>query len=250
MGFGGILAAMAQGLGTGMVKVADEGWKKAADERKFKFYADENEKGRAHDFALNDRKFEHEKQMEDIKTRNAISLEAHKARIGAKSSTSPEKKFINEFGSILETFNQNEERIGKIDELLSNPKDLSTDQIDKLKQQRSVLVGQNDRIANDDRIRNEVMSGKYGERMISSYNIVVEPFRKLPEVAQTKPILPEVKAPTTMVATSGPYSPRVPRTPKNMDVSFGKLINNIGEDIKKTKPRHPMGLGFIPTQNE
>ncbi|MBR8514501.1 hypothetical protein [Pasteurella multocida] len=180
MGFGGILAAMAQGLGTGMVKVADEGWKKAADERKFKFYADENEKGRAHDFALNDRKFEHEKQMEDIKTRNAISLEAHKARIGAKSNNSPEKKFINEFDSVLEAFNQNKNRIGEIDDQLKKPKGLLKGEIDKLKQQRSVLVEQNTRIANDDRIRNEVMSGKYGEQMISSYNIFVEPLRKSP----------------------------------------------------------------------
>ncbi|HDR1857060.1 TPA: hypothetical protein QB617_000846 [Pasteurella multocida] len=197
MGFGGILAAMAQGLGTGMVKVADEGWKKAADERKFKFYADENEKGRAHDFALNDRKFEHEKQMEDIKTRNAISLMAHKARMGAKSGNSPEKMFINEFDSVLEAFNQNKNRIGEIDDQLKKPKGLSKDEIDKLKQQRSVLIGQNDRIANDDRIRNEVMSGKYGERMISSYNIAVEPLRKSPVTIQEPSMqpLPTVEEP-------------------------------------------------------
>ncbi|HDR0611605.1 TPA: hypothetical protein QBZ44_000427 [Pasteurella multocida] len=197
MGFGGILAAMAQGLGTGMVKVADEGWKKAADERKFKFYADENEKGRAHDFALADHKFEQEKQMEDIKTRNAIALMAHQTRANAKSGNSPEKKFINEFDSILEAFNQNKNRIGEIDDQLKKPKDLSKDEIDKLKQQRSVLIGQNDRIANDDRIRNEVMSGKYGERMISSYNIAVEPLRKSPVTIQEPSMqpLPTVEEP-------------------------------------------------------
>ncbi|HDR1420414.1 TPA: hypothetical protein QB189_002393 [Pasteurella multocida] len=127
MGFGGILAAMAQGLGTGMVKVADEGWKKAADERKFKFYADENEKGRAHDFALNDRKFEHEKQMEDIKTRNAISLMAHKARMGAKSSVN--KDNINRFNDIKKAIETGEQQIlainKAIDDAAGNEKEIA-----------------------------------------------------------------------------------------------------------------------------
>ncbi|HDR0725528.1 hypothetical protein [Pasteurella multocida] len=197
MGFGGILAAMAQGLGTGMVKVADEGWKKAADERKFKFYADESEKGRAHDLALNEKRFEQEKEMEGIKHKNRISEIAFSARQSAKNGSSPEKMFSNEFDSVLEAFNQNKSRIGEIDDQLKKPKGLSKDEIDKLKQQRSVLIGQNDRIANDDRIRNEVMSGKYGERMISSYNIAIEPLRKSPVTIQEPSMqpLPTVEEP-------------------------------------------------------
>ncbi|MEB3489910.1 hypothetical protein ROV45_01975 [Pasteurella multocida] len=197
MGFGGILAAMTQGLGTGMVKVADEGWKKAADERKFKFYADENEKGRAHDFDLADHKFEHEKQMEDIKTRNAISLVAHKARIGAKNGNSPEKMFSNEFAEIMRAFNQNRQEIAFIDEQMQDSS-LSPEIRNSLKQKRDVLISQMERVANDDRVRNEIMSGKYGEGVISNYNIAIEPFRKAQVVVQ-EPSMPKPTQPLPTV---------------------------------------------------
>ncbi|HDR0673420.1 TPA: hypothetical protein QBZ85_001089 [Pasteurella multocida] len=205
MGFGGILAAMAQGLGTGMVKVADEGWKKAADERKFKFYADENEKGRAHDFALNDRKFEQEKEMEGIRHKNKISEMAFSARQSAKTGNSPEKIFSNEFAEIMRAFNQNRQEIAFIDEQMQDSS-LSPEIRNSLKQKRDVLISQMERVANDDRVRNEIMSGKYGEGVISNYNIAIEPFRKAQVVAQelsmpkpTQP-LPTVEKPKMVSA--------------------------------------------------
>ncbi|XWY20210.1 Rha family transcriptional regulator [Bisgaard Taxon 45] len=47
----------------------------------------------------------------------------------------------------------------------------------QLKPKRDVLMGQMERVANDDRVRNEIMSGKYGEGFISNYNIAIGPFR-------------------------------------------------------------------------
>lgn len=176
MGFGGILAAMAQGLGTGMVKVADESWKKEADERKFKFYADESEKGRVHDLALNDRRFEQEKEMEGIRHKNRISEIAFSTRKSTKNGDSPEKMFSNEFAEILRAFNQNGQEITLIDEQLQD-NSLSHERMATLKQRKDVLIQQMKRVANDDRIRNEIMSGKYGEGVISNYNILIDPLR-------------------------------------------------------------------------
>ncbi|HHE3502609.1 TPA: hypothetical protein ACPDKO_000098 [Pasteurella multocida] len=253
MGFGGILAAMAQGLGTGMVKVADEGWKKAADERKFKFYADENEKGRAHDFDLADHKFEQEKEMEGIRHKNKISEMAFSARQSAKSSVN--KDNINRFNDIKKAIETGEQQIlainKAIDDAAGNEKEIARLNSIKAGIQKEIQLrressefyelGQNSGLGDETAMQHYISSGGF----------VPEKYKpKSDPIIGAKSEPTEVSPPTTMVATSGPYSPRVPRTPKNMDVSFGKLINNIGEDIKKTKPRHPMGLGFIPTQNE
>ncbi|HED4451849.1 hypothetical protein [Pasteurella multocida] len=253
MGFGGILAAMAQGLGTGMIKVADEGWKKAADERKFKFYADENEKGRAHDFALADHKFEQEKQMEDIKTRNAIALMAHKTRMGAKSSVN--KDNINRFNDIRKAIEQGEKQISAINAAIENAAG-NEKEIARLNSIKEGIQKEiNSRMESEEFYELGQNSGLGYEiamqHYISSGGFVPEKYKpKSDPIIGAKSEPTQVAPPTTMIAAPEPYSPRVPRIPKNMDVSFGKLINNIGEDIKKTKPRHPMGIGFIPTQNE
>mgnify|MGYP003082104819 CR=1 FL=1 len=56
MGFGGILAAMAQGLGTGIIKNVEQGWKSEETDKLLDWRAKEADKQRQHEFELEDRK--------------------------------------------------------------------------------------------------------------------------------------------------------------------------------------------------
>lgn len=77
MGFGGILAAMAQGLGAGIIKNVEQGWKSEETDKLLDWRAKEADKQRQHDF-----------ELEDHKSRNAISEAAARARISAQYSRS------------------------------------------------------------------------------------------------------------------------------------------------------------------
>lgn len=77
MGFGGILAAMAQGLGTGIIKNVEQGWKSEETDKLLDWRAKEADKQRQHDF-----------ELEDHRSRNAISEAAARARISAQYSRS------------------------------------------------------------------------------------------------------------------------------------------------------------------
>lgn len=73
MGLGGILATMVQGLGSGIVKNVEHGWKEDETNKLLNWKAEEADKARKHDF-----------ELEDYKTRNAISEATAKARIRAQ----------------------------------------------------------------------------------------------------------------------------------------------------------------------
>lgn len=77
MGFGGILAAMAQGLGTGIIKNVEQGWKSEETDKLLDWRTKEADKQRQHDF-----------ELEDHRSRNAISEAAARARISAQYSRS------------------------------------------------------------------------------------------------------------------------------------------------------------------
>lgn len=88
MGFGGILAAMAQGLGTGMVKNVEQGWKNEETDKMLDWRTKEADKQRAFDAEEADKKRQHDFELEDHKSRNAISEAAARARISAQYSRS------------------------------------------------------------------------------------------------------------------------------------------------------------------
>lgn len=77
MGFGGILAAMAQGLGAGIIKNVEQGWKSEEADKLLDWRAKEADKQRQHDL-----------ELEDHRSRNAISEAAARARISAQYSRS------------------------------------------------------------------------------------------------------------------------------------------------------------------
>lgn len=77
MGFGGILAAMAQGLGAGIIKNVEQGWKSEETDKLLDWRTKEADKQRQHDF-----------ELEDRKSRNTINEAVAKARISAQYSRS------------------------------------------------------------------------------------------------------------------------------------------------------------------
>lgn len=105
MGLGGILAAMAGGLGQGMVKISEEAWRAAEKQKYYDFMADESqkerdfkleesqkerdfrlteaEKGRKHELVMQERGFAHDMR----KSRLAIAAAASRARAGAPSQS-------------------------------------------------------------------------------------------------------------------------------------------------------------------
>ena len=86
MGWGGILGAMTQGLGTGIVKNVEQGWKDEETQKLLDWKTAEADKQRAFDSELLDKKYKHEFELEDHRTRNEISAAAAKARISARYS--------------------------------------------------------------------------------------------------------------------------------------------------------------------
>ncbi|MEX4038775.1 hypothetical protein MZA24_03705 [Haemophilus influenzae] len=72
MGWSGILGAMTQGLGTGIVKNVEQGWKDEETQKLLDWKTTEADKQRAFDSELLDKKYKHEFELEDHKTRNEI----------------------------------------------------------------------------------------------------------------------------------------------------------------------------------
>lgn len=83
-GLGGILAAMAQGFGAGMVKNVEHGWKEDETNKLLNWKTEEADKQRAFDAEESEKKRQHDFELEDHKSRNAISEAAAKARISAR----------------------------------------------------------------------------------------------------------------------------------------------------------------------
>lgn len=88
MGFGGVLSAMAQGIGNGIVKNVEQGWKSEETDKLLAWKEKESDKQRAFDSEQLDKKHRHEFELDDHKTRNSISEAAAKARISAQYSRS------------------------------------------------------------------------------------------------------------------------------------------------------------------
>lgn len=73
MGLGGILAAMAQGFGTGVIKNVEQGWKEDETNKMLDWKEKESDKQRAFESEQLDKKHQHDFELEDHKTRNSIS---------------------------------------------------------------------------------------------------------------------------------------------------------------------------------
>lgn len=88
MGLGGILAAMAQGFGTGVIKNVEHGWKEDETNKMLDWKEKESDKQRAFESEQLDKKHQHDFELEDHKTRNTISETVAKYREAAKYARS------------------------------------------------------------------------------------------------------------------------------------------------------------------
>lgn len=104
MGFGGILAAMAQGLGTGMVKNVEQGWKNEETDKMLDWRTKESDKQRAFDAEQQDKKFQHEFELEDRKSRNTINEAVAKARYSRGHSGGSESQAQKDFMAVTQTY--------------------------------------------------------------------------------------------------------------------------------------------------
>lgn len=190
MGFGGILASIANGLGGGMIKVADEGWKKEAEDRKYQFYADQKALDR--EFELTKMEKQHQYDEDLLRKKTAISQAVTNA-----ANNNPKMKemdiFKDAFGAI-EGLNQG---IAELDEQLANG-NLSKEQKIALTQQRQGLLDQRSRIANNEKIWGKVKNGDYGEQLRATHAMKVgvfatPPKTETPQAAQTVMEVPRPK---------------------------------------------------------
>lgn len=84
MGLGGILAAMAQGFGTGVVKNVEQGWKNEELDKTLNWREKEADKQRAFENDQLDKKHQQDIELENIKLGNKISEATVTARIKAR----------------------------------------------------------------------------------------------------------------------------------------------------------------------
>ncbi|WP_249963635.1 hypothetical protein [Histophilus somni] len=168
MGFGGILASIAHGLGGGMIKVADEGWKKEADERKNQFYADQKALDREAELILLDRK--HQNDINFLHKKNAISQAVN---------NSPNMKAMNEIKDAFDAMDAGNKEIARLDELLAD-KSLSKEQREKLTTQRQAIYDHVSSVANNEEIWKGIDKGRYGQAILGKHIQMTAPYKKTP----------------------------------------------------------------------
>lgn len=198
MGFGGILASIAQGFGGGMMKVADEAWKKQAEERKYQFYAEENEKDRKSKLA--------------IATQNVMK------------NVIPHEKDITFAADFFKGSDIRLEELKQTENLLTTlPKDSSEYKIAQRK--KEVLTQQIKDLINDKKMNKLLLSGHLGHTVQAEWERRFAPFRgdyePIPEKVEKK-ATPNVQHPK---ATTGTYAQgqgfKTQNNPNYGSVSYG-----------------------------
>lgn len=184
MGFGGILAAMAQGLGAGIIKNVEQGWKSEETDKLLDWRAKEADKQRQHDF-----------ELEDHRSRNAISEAAARARISAQYSRSSSgdrnslaQKNLTGAMQVLGVYdtqlNSLQEKLAATEDKAQ--KDAITERINNLANERSNYLKRPDTIAafkGAEQMGNALYMTSGGD--MDLFN----PKPKVPEVQEVKPTI-------------------------------------------------------------
>ena len=146
MGLGGILAAMAQGFGTGVVKNVEQGWKNEELDKTLNWREKEADKQRAFDSEQLDKKLKHDFEIEDHKTRNNISEAAAIARIKARyarasgSGGDGMKEAQKNLTGAVQVLGVYDAQLGALQDKLSSTEDAA---------QREVIAKQIDNLSNE-----------------------------------------------------------------------------------------------------
>lgn len=202
MGLGGVLAAMAQGLGTGVIKNVEQGWKNEELDKTLNWREKEADKQRAFDSEQLDKKLKHDFEIEDHKSRNNISEAAAIAQIKARyarasggggSSASLKEAQKNLTGAV-QVLGVYDTQLGSLQEKLAVTED---------KAQRDVLIQRIERLAaeRDNYLKDPsvVSAFKGGDRMGRALYMTsggdMDIYDPKPAKAE-KPVIDDVK-PTT-----------------------------------------------------
>jgi hypothetical protein len=148
MGLGGILAAMAQGFGTGVVKNVEQGWKDEETDKLLDWKEKESDKQRAFDDAQLDKKHQQDIELENIKLSNNISEAAAIARIKARyarasgSGGDGMKEAQKNLTGAVQVLGVYDAQLGALRDKLSSTedpaqRDIITKQMDNLSNERS-----------------------------------------------------------------------------------------------------------------
>ena len=195
MGFGGILAAMAQGLGTGIVKNVEQGWKNEETDKMLDWRTKESDKQRAFDAEQQDKKFQHEFELEDHRSRNAISEAAARARISAqysqRGSGGSESQAQKNLTGAMQVLGVYDTQLNSLQEKLATTEDKAqkddlTARIKNLANERSNYLKRPDTIAafkGADQMGNALYMTSGGD--MDLFN----PKPKVPEVQEVKPTI-------------------------------------------------------------
>ena len=146
MGLGGILAAMAQGLGTGVVKNVEQAWKNEETDKLLDWKEKESDKQRAFESDQLDKKHQHDFELEDHKTRNTISETVAKYREAAKYARSTGgdgmKEAQKNLTGAVQVLGVYDAKLGALDDKLASTedpaqRDVIRKQIDNIAKERS-----------------------------------------------------------------------------------------------------------------
>lgn len=149
MGLGGILAAMAQGFGTGVIKNVEHGWKEDETNKMLDWKEKESDKQRAFESEQLDKKHQHDFELEDHKTRNSISETVARYREAAKYARSTGggsgdgmKEAQKNLTGAVQVLGVYDAQLGALRDKLSSTedpaqRDIITKQMDNLSNERS-----------------------------------------------------------------------------------------------------------------
>lgn len=148
MGLGGILAAMAQGFGTGVVKNVEQGWKNEETDKLLDWKEKESDKQRAFESDQLDKKHQQDIELENIKLSNNISEAAAIARIKARyarasgSGGDGMKEAQKNLTGAVQVLGVYDAKLGALDDKLASTedpaqRDVIRKQIDNIAKERS-----------------------------------------------------------------------------------------------------------------
>lgn len=218
MGLGGILAAMAQGFGTGVIKNVEQGWKEDETNKMLDWKEKESDKQRAFESEQLDKKHQHDFELEDHKTRNAISETVAKYQAAARyarstgsgGSSNGIKETQRDLTGKMQTIGIYEAQIGTLTERLSQTED---------KDQREALINRinaldnakNDFLKKESTRQSFANAGDMGAAlyMTSGGDMdLYNPKPKEPQRAVIEEVKPQISAPARNMVDVNSISPQ------------------------------------------
>ncbi|WP_066111404.1 hypothetical protein [Gallibacterium salpingitidis] len=159
MGYGGILAAMAAGLGTGIVKNVENGWKEEAAQKEMDWRSKEYALGRKHDFDLEDKRYQNEISKMAIQAQYDLGKIGYQHRLDNSNQNKDADAIMN--GIIARR-----EKINTLDSVISSLTD--PDQKKQLIEQRDNEKKQLDFYVSRPEVKNIYNSLSVGDKEIFS----------------------------------------------------------------------------------